>query len=43
MTYPRPHEIFTPRVFLDGNMWCALYGENLQIAATAISGKWRKA
>lgn len=24
------HKIFVPKVYLDGNMWCALYGENLQ-------------
>jgi len=26
----RPHAVFVPRLFLDGNQWCALYGENLQ-------------
>lgn len=25
-----PHAIFKPRLFPDGNQWCALYGENLQ-------------
>ncbi len=25
-----PHAIMRPRVFPDGNQWCALYGENLQ-------------
>lgn len=25
----RPHVIFTPKLFIDGNKWCALYGENL--------------
>lgn len=28
--YGRPSAVFKPRVFPDGNMWCALYGENLQ-------------
>ena len=26
----RPSTIYKPRVFPDGNMWCALYGENIQ-------------
>lgn len=26
----RPCVLFRPRVFIDGDMWCALYGENLQ-------------
>ncbi len=25
-----PAAIFRPRVFIDGDKWCALYGENLQ-------------
>ena len=25
-----PHVLMRPRVFPDGNMWCALYGEDLQ-------------
>lgn len=25
-----PHTRMRPRIFPDGNMWCALYGENLQ-------------
>ncbi|MET3790694.1 hypothetical protein [Aquamicrobium terrae] len=25
-----PHVLMRPRSFPDGNMWCALYGENLQ-------------
>lgn len=25
-----PHVLMRPRVYPDGNMWCALYGENLQ-------------
>lgn len=24
------HVIMRPRLFVDGNQWCALYGENLQ-------------
>lgn len=26
----RPFMLLRPRVFPDGNQWCALYGENLQ-------------
>jgi len=28
--YDRPCAIFRPKLSLDGNQWCALYGENLQ-------------
>jgi hypothetical protein len=26
----RPCVLFRPKIFIDGNRWCALYGENLQ-------------
>jgi len=26
----RPFMLLKPRIFIDGNQWCALYGENLQ-------------
>lgn len=26
----RPSAVYRPRIFIDGNMWCALYGDNLQ-------------
>lgn len=26
----RPAVMFKPRLFIDGNQWCALYGDNLQ-------------
>ena len=26
----RPSVVFKPTLFRDGNMWCALFGENLQ-------------
>jgi len=26
----RPFIQLRPRIFIDGNQWCALYGENLQ-------------
>lgn len=28
--YERAAAVFKPRLFIDGNQWCALYGENLQ-------------
>lgn len=28
--HERPSAIFRPRLSIDGNQWCALYGDNLQ-------------
>lgn len=28
--YERPSAVFRPRLSVDGNQWCALYGDNLQ-------------
>jgi hypothetical protein len=28
--WQRPSVLMRPRIFIDGNQWCALYGENLQ-------------
>lgn len=28
--YQAPHVMMRPKVFLDGDSWCALYGENIQ-------------
>lgn len=28
--YERPSAIFKPKLFIDGDHWCALYGDNLQ-------------
>jgi len=28
--YSTPSAIFRPRIFIDGNQWCALYGDDLQ-------------
>jgi hypothetical protein len=25
-----PSAIYKPKIFIDGNQWCALYGENIQ-------------
>lgn len=30
MERKRPFMLLKPRIFMDGNKWCALYGENLQ-------------
>jgi hypothetical protein len=28
--HARPSAVFRPWIFIDGDQWCALYGENLQ-------------
>ena len=28
--YERPSALYRPKIFIDGNQWCALYGDNLQ-------------
>ena len=28
--YTKPSVVFKPRIMIDGNQWCALYGDNLQ-------------
>ena len=28
--YEAPSAIFRPKIYIDGNKWCALYGDNLQ-------------
>lgn len=33
--WTRPSAIYRPKLYLDGNQWCALYGENL---AEGVSG-----
>lgn len=30
MCHSAPSAVYRPRLFLDGDMWCALYGDNLQ-------------
>lgn len=32
----RPFVLLRPDVFLDGNQWCALYGENLQMGVAGF-------
>lgn len=36
MVLRAPHVRMRPRVFQDGNMWCALYGENLMEGVSAF-------
>lgn len=43
--YDRPSAIYRPRLFLDGNAYCALYGENLMdgcagFGETADAAMW---
>ena len=49
----RPSVLFRPRIYKDGNSWCALYGDNLQSgiagfgdtpekACAAFDEAWRK-
>lgn len=33
----RPSVRFQPRLFIDGNQWCALYGENIQDGVAGFS------
>ena len=28
--HQRPSAVYRPRLFVDGSLWCALYGDNLQ-------------
>jgi hypothetical protein len=36
MQLTRPFMLLRPRIFPDGNMWCALYGDNLQDGVCAF-------
>ena len=29
-SYERPSVLYKPKLYLDGNKWCVLYGDNLQ-------------
>jgi hypothetical protein len=39
----RPFYLLRPKVFPDGNQWCALYGENLQEGVCAFGDTPAKA
>lgn len=30
IAYTRPHAVMRPNLFMDGNQWCAMYGQNIQ-------------
>lgn len=34
-SYERPHVMYRPAIYIDGNQWCALYGEDIQ---SGVSG-----
>lgn len=34
--YSRPCVVFKPKLFIDGDKWCALYGDNLQDGVSAF-------
>ena len=36
--YERPSVLFRPRIYVDGDKWCALYGDNLQDGAAGFGG-----
>jgi len=39
----RPFMLLRPKIFMDGNQWCALYGENIQEGIAAFGGTPEKA
>lgn len=34
--WQRPSVLYRPKVYPDGNMWCCLYGEDLQMGVAAF-------
>jgi hypothetical protein len=34
--YERPSVVFRPKLSIDGNQWCALYGENIQVGVAGF-------
>lgn len=41
--YEAPSAIFKPKLMLDGNAWCALYGDNLQDGVAGFGSSPAKA
>lgn len=41
--YDRPSSIHKPKLSIDGNMWCALYGDNLQDGVAGFGASPREA
>jgi len=31
VAFTRPSAVYKPKVYLDGDQWCALYGEDIQV------------
>lgn len=38
-----PFALYRPRLFIDGNQWCALYGENIQDGVAGFGDSPEKA
>ena len=36
--WQRPSTMFRPKLYPDGNQWCALYGDNLQEGVAGFGG-----
>ena len=36
--HERPSAVFKPRLLIDGDQWCALYGDNLQDGVSGFGG-----
>ena len=36
--HTRPSAIYKPKVYLDGDVWCALYGSNIQEGVCGFGG-----
>ncbi len=39
----RPSMLFRPRLFIDGNQWCALYGDDIQNGVAGFGSSPKKA
>lgn len=41
--FGNPSMMLKPKLFLDGNLWCALYGDNIQDGVTGFGSSPSKA
>lgn len=41
--YARPSVLYRPTLTRDGNQWCAIYGDNLQVGVVAFGDSPEKA
>ena len=41
--HSRPSAVWRPKVYIDGNQWCALYGDNLQDGVAGFGDSPEKA